>query len=73
MANKISITFNDGFNGISKNENGSLLDVASGKWLPYELLFTALASCMYSTFLDCNRKEETGIQRSDYNSRRREN
>lgn len=58
MGNKITINFNNGFNGISRNENGSVLDVASEKWSPYELLFTALASCMYATFLDVIEKKK---------------
>lgn len=58
MANKITIDFNNGFEGLAVNESGNQLEVASGKWLPYELLFTALASCMYSTFLDVIEKKK---------------
>ncbi|MBB6482448.1 OsmC family protein [Spirochaeta isovalerica] len=58
MANKITIDFKNGFNGISRNGTGNKLEVAEDKWLPYELLFTALASCMYSTFLDVIEKKK---------------
>jgi putative redox protein len=58
MANKINIEFKNGFNGVASNESGSQLEVAMEKWRPYELLFTALASCMYSTFLDVINKKK---------------
>jgi uncharacterized OsmC-like protein len=52
MANKINVEFQKGFNGIGTNDRGSTLKISSEEWHPYELLFTALASCMYSTYLD---------------------
>lgn len=58
MANKINITFSDGFNGEAINEGGAKLKVAKDDWRPYELLFTALASCMYATFLDVINKKK---------------
>ena len=58
MANKINIEFQNGFNGVSTNEGGATLNVAPEQWRPYELLFTALASCMYSTFLDVIDKKK---------------
>lgn len=58
MANKVSVEFQNGFNGVSKNESGSSLNISEDQWLPYELLFTALASCMYSTFLDVINKKK---------------
>jgi putative redox protein len=58
MANKINVEFQNGFNGISTNERGSTLNLSAEQWHPYELLFTALASCMYSTFLDVIDKKK---------------
>lgn len=58
MANKISIEFTNGFNGKATNDSGAELIVSSEQWKPYELLFTALASCMYSTFLDVINKKK---------------
>ncbi|MBI9097118.1 MAG: OsmC family protein [Spirochaetaceae bacterium] len=58
MANKIIIEFQNGFQGVCRNESGSSLEVAPDKWRPYELLQTALASCMYSTFLDVVNKKK---------------
>jgi len=52
MANKVNVEFQNGFNGVSTNDSGSTLSISMEQWKPYELLFTALASCMYSTFLD---------------------
>lgn len=58
MANKINLEFSDGFNGSASNEGGAVLKVAKEEWRPYELLFTALASCMYATFLDVINKKK---------------
>lgn len=58
MANKISVEFSEGFNGTAKNEGGASLQIAKEAWRPYELLFSALASCMYSTFLDVINKKK---------------
>lgn len=58
MANTIQIEFENGFNGVASNETGAELKVAVDQWRPYELLFTALASCMYSTFLDVINKKK---------------
>ncbi len=58
MANTINIEFQNGFNGVATNENGQELHVSPDQWKPYELLFTALASCMYSTFLDVINKKK---------------
>lgn len=58
MDNKITIEFRDGFNGLSVNTNGKTLKVSVDDWRPYELFHTALASCMYSTFLDVINKKK---------------
>ncbi len=58
MANRIKIDFKNGFNGTCRNESGSTLSIAPDQWHPYELLFTALGSCMYSTFLDIINKKK---------------
>lgn len=58
MANKVNVEFTNGFNGVSTNESGSTLNISFDQWRPYELLFTALASCMYSTFLDVIDKKK---------------
>jgi putative redox protein len=58
MNNRITIEFQDGFNGLSVNSNGKTLKVGKDDWRPYEMLHTALASCMYSTFLDVINKKK---------------
>ncbi|MBB6481380.1 OsmC family protein [Spirochaeta isovalerica] len=58
MDNKITIEFSDGFQGLSVNSNGKTLKVGKDEWRPYEMLHTALASCMYSTFLDVINKKK---------------
>lgn len=58
MANKINIEFHKGFNGTASNEKGDELKISPDQWRPYELLFTALGSCMYSTFLDVINKKK---------------
>jgi len=58
MANKIKIEFQNGFSGRASNESGAELQVSPDNWRPYELLFTALASCMYATFLDVINKKK---------------
>lgn len=58
MANKINIEFQNGFNGVGTNGSGATLKVSPELWRPYELLFSALASCMYSTFLDVINKKK---------------
>lgn len=63
MANKINIEFQNGFNGECTNEGGAVLNVAADQWRPYELLFTALASCMYSTFLDVINKKNLNYKK----------
>ncbi len=58
MGNKINIEFQNEFNGISRNERGSVLSINENNWRPYELLFSALGGCMYSTFLDVINKKK---------------
>ncbi|MBI9103475.1 MAG: OsmC family protein [Spirochaetales bacterium] len=58
MANRITVDFKEGFRGEGKNDRGSQLEIGEEEWHPYELLFTALASCMYATFLDIARKKK---------------
>lgn len=46
------IDFENGFQGVLKLENGTVaIGEKEGGAMPYELLFGALASCLYSTFL----------------------
>ena len=58
MGNKINVEFKNGFNGVTTNERGASLTISPDQWRPYELLFSALASCMYSTFLDVIDKKK---------------
>ncbi|MBN2658468.1 MAG: OsmC family protein [Spirochaetales bacterium] len=63
MDNKITIEFRDGFQGLSVNSNGKTLKVGIDDWRPYEMFHTALASCMYSTFLDVINKKKLDYEK----------
>jgi len=62
MANRVSVEFTNGFEGISTNGGGSRLAISGDAWRPYELLFSALASCMYATFLDVIEKKRLAFE-----------
>jgi len=56
---KNEIKFKDGFNGKLFAEKGSVaVGTADGALLPYDLLFGALATCLYSTFVDVAKKKK---------------
>lgn len=55
----LDIEFTNGFQGVAKMPNVDVkIGMGEGEALPYDLLFSALASCLYSTFLDINEKKK---------------
>jgi len=63
MENKITVEFRDGFQGTSVNSNGKELKIGMDEWRPYEMLHSAVASCMYSTFLDVINKKKLNFEK----------
>lgn len=58
MAQKITIDWSNGFHGIMSAPNGSItIGDEAGQMLPYNLLFGALGSCFYATFLEIVEKK----------------
>jgi putative redox protein len=58
MAQKITIDWSNGFHGILNAPNGSIkIGDESGQMLPYNLLFGALGSCFYATFIEIVEKK----------------
>ncbi len=58
MAQKITIDWNNGFHGVLKAPNGSItIGGETGQMLPYNLLFGALGSCFYATFIEIVEKK----------------
>ena len=53
------IEFKNSFEGVLKASKAKVnIGVNEGEVLPYELLFGALASCLYATFLDIVKKKK---------------
>jgi putative redox protein len=58
MVDKIDLEFNNEFKGVMKAPKGQVfIGSQEGELKPYNLLFGALASCFYSTFLDIVEKK----------------
>lgn len=56
--NKVRLDFDNTFNGTLTSETESVkIGVVEGSMRPYQLLFGALGSCLYSTFLDIIEKK----------------
>lgn len=56
----VSINFKEGFKGLGETDKGFELKIGSDKSsaTPYDLLFMALGSCLYSTFEDIAKKKK---------------
>lgn len=60
---KTDIYFENVFRGEMHVESGTLaLGVEAGTFEPYDLLFGALASCLYATFLDVAKKKKINFE-----------
>ncbi len=60
---KADIYFGNEFKGEMDVASGKLpLGVEKGTFEPYDLLFGALASCLYATFLDVAEKKKIGFE-----------
>lgn len=58
MADKVKLKFTNEFNGTLTSPTGEIkIGVVEGSMRPYHLLFGALGSCLYSTFLDIVEKK----------------
>ncbi|MFA6627923.1 MAG: OsmC family protein [Bacilli bacterium] len=63
MAQTIKMEWEHGFNGTLIAPNGTFaIGNESGKLLPYNMLFGALGSCFYSTFLDIVEKKRLPLE-----------
>lgn len=60
----ISINFKEGFKGLGKSDKGFELKIGSDESsaTPYDLLFMALGSCLYSTFEDIAMKKRISYE-----------
>ncbi len=55
----MDVKFENGFNGVAKAPKAELkIGVNTGEVLPYDMLFAALASCLYATFMDIVEKKK---------------
>lgn len=55
----MEVSFKDGFKGIAKAPQAEIaVGVDKGEVLPYDMLFGALASCLYATFMDVVEKKK---------------
>jgi len=60
---KSDIYFSNAFKGEMVVESGSLpLGIEKGTFAPYDMLFGALASCLYATFLDVAEKKKINFE-----------
>jgi putative redox protein len=58
MVENVQVEFKNSFKGVMKAPHGEVaIGVEEGELRPYNLLFGALASCFYSTFLDIIEKK----------------
>lgn len=61
---EIKLTFTNAFEGEMIAPKGSVkIGVEEGMVAPYDMLFGALGSCLYSTFLDVMKKKRIGFER----------
>lgn len=62
----VSLKFANTFNGTLYAPNGTaLIGAESGTLAPYDMLFGALAGCLYSTFLDVAVKKRINFSHVD--------
>ncbi len=63
---KVEVNFKNGFKGqmYAKNVNVAV-GVESGELRPYDMFLGALASCLYSTFLDVTNKKKITFEESN--------
>ncbi len=60
---KANVSFKNTFKGELIVDNGSVpIGIDQGEILPYDLLFGALASCLYATFLDVMAKKRIDFE-----------
>jgi len=63
---KIEMGFKEGFNGLLKAKNTSVpVGIQEGQLRPYDMFLGALASCLYSTFLDVVEKKKITFDESN--------
>lgn len=61
---KVELAFTNAFEGELIAHNGSAKIGGESEMLaPYDMLFGALGSCLYSTFLDVAKKKRIGFER----------
>lgn len=53
----VKISFNNDFHGDANSKSGEKVKIGEGGFMPYELLMSALCSCLYSTFIDIALKK----------------
>lgn len=63
---KIEVKFSDGFKGELIADNASVaVGSGDGRLAPYDMLLGALATCLYSTFLDVLVKKRIEFERTN--------
>lgn len=61
---KVHLMFSNAFEGEMKAQNASAkIGGEAGMLAPYDMLFGALASCLYATFLDVAKKKRINFER----------
>ena len=64
---EVTLHFDQGFNGQANAERASLLiNEAGNGFVPYELLYSALGSCVHATFLGIAEKMRVQFESMDY-------
>lgn len=64
---EVTLHFDQGFNGQSTGERATLLINEQGSgFVPYELLYSALGSCVHATFLGIAEKMRVQFDSMDY-------
>ena len=64
---EVTLHFDQGFNGQATAERASLAINEAGKgFVPYELLYSALGSCVHATFLGIAEKMRIQFESMDY-------
>ncbi len=59
----LDVEFTNEFKGVAKMPNVDIkIGMEEGEALPYDLLFAALASCLYSTFLEILDKKKIDFE-----------
>jgi len=64
---EVTLHFDQGFNGQATAERASLeINEVGNGFVPYELLYTALGSCVHATFLGIAEKMRVQFESMDY-------